>query len=91
MNGYVDGGDVHTNSGIPNRAFAETAIALGGNAWDAAGPIWYATLTDPQLTAHASFRSFARLTVVHAQRAYGSTSKEVDAVRGGWDAVKVRL
>jgi Zn-dependent metalloprotease len=91
MDGYVDGGDVHTNSGIPNRAFAETAIALGGNAWDAAGPIWYATLTDPQLTPHASFRSFARLTVVHAQRRYGSTSKQVDAVRGGWNAVKVRL
>ena len=91
MDGYVEGGDVHTNSGIPNRAFAETAIALGGNSWDAAGPIWYATLTDPQLTSRATFRSFARLTVVHAQRAYGSTSKEVDAVRGGWHAVKVRL
>jgi Zn-dependent metalloprotease len=91
MDGYVDGGDVHTNSGIPNRAFAETAIALGGNAWDAAGPIWYATLTDSQLTPHASFSSFARLTVVHAQRRYGSTSKQVDAVRGGWNAVKVRL
>jgi Zn-dependent metalloprotease len=91
MDGYVDGGDVHTNSGIPNRAFAETAIALGGNSWDAAGPIWYATLTDPQLTSNASFVDFARLTVVHAQRRYGETSKEVDAVRGGWDAVKVRL
>jgi Zn-dependent metalloprotease len=91
MDGYVDGGDVHTNSGIPNRAFAETAIALGGNSWDAAGPIWYATLTDPQLTSNASFVDFARLTVVHAQRRYGETSKEVDAVRGGWNAVKVRL
>jgi Zn-dependent metalloprotease len=43
------------------------------------------------LTPRASFSSFARLTVVHAQRRYGSTSKQVDAVRGGWNAVKVRL
>jgi Zn-dependent metalloprotease len=91
MDGYVDGGDVHTNSGIPNRAFAETAVTLGGNAWDAAGPIWYATLTDPQLTSNAGFVDFARLTVVQAQRRFGATSKEVDAVRGGWDAVKVKL
>jgi Zn-dependent metalloprotease len=91
MDGYVAGGDVHTNSGIPNRAFAETAIALGGNSWDAAGPIWYATLTDPQLTSNATFADFARLTVVQAQRRFGATSKEVDAVRGGWAAVKVSL
>lgn len=91
MDGYVDGGDVHTNSGIPNRAFAETALALGGNSWDAAGPIWYATLTDPQLISHATFADFARLTVVQARRRYGTTSKEVDAVRGGWEAVKLRL
>jgi Zn-dependent metalloprotease len=91
MDGYIDGGDVHTNSGIPNRAFAETAIALGGHAWDVAGPIWYATCTDPQLTSTASFTDFARLSVVHAGRKYGTTSKQVDAVRGGWDAVKVPL
>lgn len=91
MAGYVDGGDVHTNSGIPNRAFAETAIALGGNSWDAAGPVWYATLTDPQLTSNATFSDFARLTVVQATRRYGAGSKEVQAVQGGWDAVKVQL
>jgi Zn-dependent metalloprotease len=91
MDGYVDGGDVHTNSGIPNRAFSVTATTLGGNSWDAAGPIWYATLSDPQLTSNATFSDFARLTVVQAQRRYGATSTEVDAVRGGWDTVKVPL
>jgi Zn-dependent metalloprotease len=91
MDGYVDGGDVHTNSGIPNRAFAETAVALGGNSWDAAGPIWYATLTDPQLTSNASFADFARLTVVQAQRRFGADSKELQAVQGAWEAVKVKL
>jgi Zn-dependent metalloprotease len=91
MDGYVDGGDVHTNSGIPNRAFCVTATTLGGHAWDAAGPIWYATLTDPQLTPNASFADFARLTTIQAQRRYGATSREADAVRSGWDAVKLRL
>jgi Zn-dependent metalloprotease len=91
MDGYVDGGDVHINSGIPNRAFAVIATTLGGHSWDAAGPIWYATLSDPQLTSNASFSDFARLTVVQAQRRYGETSKEVDAVRGGWETVKVPL
>jgi Zn-dependent metalloprotease len=91
MDGYVDGGDVHTNSGIPNRAFYLAASNLGGNSWDAAGPIWYATLCDPQLTANAGFSDFARLTIVQAGRHYGAASKEVDAVRNAWETVKVRL
>src|ERR1041385_2582439 len=49
MSQYVkthdDGGGVHINSGIPNHAFYLAAIALGGNAWDVAGRIWYVTLT----------------------------------------------
>jgi Zn-dependent metalloprotease len=89
MDGYVDGGDVHTNSGIPNRAFSVTATTLGGHAWDAAGPIWYGTLCDPGLSTSATFADFARLTVKHAGQIYGPTSTEVDAVRAGWDAVKV--
>jgi len=91
MDGYVDGGDVHTNSGIPNRAFCVVAMTLGGHSWDVAGPMWYATLCDPALVPNASFRQFARLTVKHAQRTYGRSSKEADAFKGGWDAVKVHL
>jgi len=41
MDGYVQGGDVHTNSGIPNRAFYLAAIELGGNAYGDPGKIWY--------------------------------------------------
>jgi Zn-dependent metalloprotease len=32
-----DNGGVHINSGIPNRAFYETAMRIGGNAWDKPG------------------------------------------------------
>jgi Zn-dependent metalloprotease len=91
MDGYVDGGDVHVNSGIPNRAFHVAATTLGGKPWDAAGPIWYSALRDAQLTPTASFVDFARLTVIHAQSLYGHGSAQADAVRAGWDAVKVAL
>jgi Zn-dependent metalloprotease len=91
MDHYVPGGDVHVNSGIPNHAFYVVATTLGGNAWDAAGPIWYATLTDPALHSTATFQQFARLTLKHAQRNYGTSSKEATAIQAGWDAVKVGL
>jgi Zn-dependent metalloprotease len=89
MDGYVDGGDVHTNSGIPNRAFYVTATALGGHSWDAAGPIWYAALCDPRLSSTATFSGFAKLTLLHAEQTYGASGPHVDAVRAGWEAVKV--
>src|SRR4051812_41885696 len=91
MDGYVQDGDVHTNSGIPNRAFAVLATTLGGNAWDKAGPIWYRTLCDRQLSASATFSQFARLTLVNAAHLFGAQSAEADAVRTSWDAVKVPL
>jgi Zn-dependent metalloprotease len=40
-----DYGGVHTNSGIPNRAFYLAATAIGGLAWEGAGKIWYRALT----------------------------------------------
>jgi Zn-dependent metalloprotease len=91
MNGYVPGGDVHTNSGIPNRAFYVVATTLGGHAWDAAGPIWYAALADPQLRPNATFREFARITLRHARQTYGAASDQAHAVQQGWEAVKVSL
>ena len=89
MDDYVDGGDVHTNSGIPNRAFCVVATTLGGNAWDAAGPIWYDALCDSRLSDTASFRDFALLTLSHARQRYGAESNELHGVEAGWEAVKL--
>jgi Zn-dependent metalloprotease len=93
MSGYVttgqDNGGVHINSGIPNRAFYLAAKAIGGNAWEAAGHIWYETLRDPRLRTNASFASFARLTVRNAQIGFGET--EVKAVKDAWQTVGVRV
>jgi len=95
MDGYVhtssDNGGVHTNSGIPNHAFYIVATTLGGNAWEAPGQIWYDTLTSPRLQPNATFTRFATLTLRQARQRYGATSREADAVRTGWDAVKVRV
>jgi Zn-dependent metalloprotease len=91
MDHYVQGGDVHTNSGIPNHAFYVVATTLGGHAWDAAGPIWYAALCDSEVSPHAGFSEFARVTLKQAQHAYGAGSRQALAVKAGWDAVKVPL
>lgn len=84
-----DNGGVHINSGIPNRAFAEAARTLGGNAWEDAGAIWYETLTT-RLRADADFAEAAAATIAVAGERFGADSAQQQAVRGGWDAVKVR-
>jgi Zn-dependent metalloprotease len=82
--GASDNGGVHINSGIPNRAFALSAKALGGNAWDTAGRIWYDTmLTIPR---RADFQTCADLCVTNA-KAHGRDAAE--AVRHAWANVGV--
>nr|WP_196790959.1 M4 family metallopeptidase [Motilibacter aurantiacus] len=89
MDDYVetlaDNGGVHINSGIPNRAFHLAALALGGHAWDVAGRVWYAALTDPALSSTARFTTFAQATVRAAAAFDGAT----EAVRGAWRGVGV--
>jgi Zn-dependent metalloprotease len=84
-----DNGGVHINSGIPNRAFAEAAVAIGGYAWEGAGRVWYEALRDPALRPTSSFTAFAQLTVRTAGRVFGAGSSEVTAVAAGWTAVGV--
>jgi Zn-dependent metalloprotease len=95
MDHYVDtpsdNGGVHTNSGIPNRAFYVVADTLGGNAWEGPGQIWYDTLNDPRLKPNATFARFAAVTLRQARSRYGTTSPQADAVKAGWDAVKVMV
>ena len=71
VNTTSDQGGVHTNSGIPNRAFYLTAIGIGGNSWDVAGNVWYRTLLDSRLSANAQFQDFADLTADNANQIYG--------------------
>lgn len=94
MKDYVktdeDNGGVHINSGVPNRAFYETAIRLGGHAWTKAGRIWYVTLQD-KLRPTSSFRDAAGGTAAVAKELHGAGSLEQKAVREGWAAVGVAV
>src|SRR3954447_632303 len=77
-----DNGGVHTNSGIPNRAFYLAATAIGGDTWKGAGQIWYAALTGGQVAADTDFAGFAAATVAAAGGHAG-------AVRTAWQTVGV--
>ena len=95
MKNYVhtsqDNGGVHTNSGIPNHAFYLLATAIGGNAWEKAGLIWYDTVCDKQLPHSATFATFANKTAVHAAQRFGSQSTERKAVLDSWAQVGVKV
>ena len=86
-----DDGGVHYNSGIPNYAFFIAAYEMGGNAWEKAGAIWYAALTDNKaLKKNATFREARKATIAKAKTLYGAGSNEVKAVTKGWDTAGVK-
>lgn len=87
MAGYVQDGDVHTNSGIPNHAFYLAAMKLGVNSWEKAGPIWYQALS--LLHSDASFVDAANATVKAAEMLFGVKSSEAAAVQAAWHEVGV--
>lgn len=94
MSGYqvysYDNGGVHINSGIPNKAFYETAIGIGGYAWEKAGQIWYVALRD-KLGVNSNFQDAANQTFAVAGTLYGQDSPEQQAVRNGWAAVGITV
>jgi Zn-dependent metalloprotease len=84
-----DWGGVHINSGIPNFAFYVTAFNIGGYAWEKAGRIWYAVLTDGGLAQNANFADVKNLSIIHAEKIFGINSTEVKAVKQGWTEANV--
>jgi len=89
LNTSDDSGGVHINSGIPNKAFYLAAVAIGGNAWEVAGNIWYRTLLDSRLTATAQFQDFANLTADIANTLYGAIVQS--AVVQAWHDVGIDI
>lgn len=74
-----DNGGVHTNSGIPNRAFAVAAFSLGDSVKTLG--IWHRALRDLP-TAKPSFRQFAEATVAAA-------GQDAAVVANAWAVVEV--
>jgi Zn-dependent metalloprotease len=83
-----DRGGVHINSGIPNHAFYLAATALGGNAWESAGRIWYVALTE-RLRSRSNFLKAAEATVDVAGDLFGADGDEQKKVRSAWQQVGV--
>jgi hypothetical protein len=91
MDAYVDteedNGGVHINSGIPNRAFALAARAIGGNSWERSGQVWYAALTGGAVTPSTDFTGFAQATVDAAERLFPDDASVSEHVRQAWQEV----
>ena len=92
MKDYVqttsDNGGVHTNSGIPNRAFVLAAKAIGGHSWGKTGKIWYVTLTE-WLTGNAGFAKCATETVSVARDLFPDDPSIAEKVAKAWTDVGV--
>ncbi|MER6631539.1 M4 family metallopeptidase [Streptomyces sp. NPDC000987] len=84
-----DYGGVHINSGIPNKAFYQTAVGIGGFAWDAPGLIWYESLKAS--SAETQFQDFADTTYQKAEELFGSGSTEQLAVLAAWQEVGIQI
>ena len=84
-----DNGGVHINSGIPNRAFFLAATAIGGNAWEAPGHIWYESLRSSN--PKTGFQEFADTTFAQADKLFGAGSAEQQAVLSAWQEVGIKI
>ncbi|QBR70808.1 peptidase M4 family protein [Beijerinckiaceae bacterium] len=92
MKDYVhteaDHGGVHTNSGIPNRAFVLAAKAIGGKSWEKTGRVWYVTLTQ-RLTASAGFAKCATETISVARDLFPDDPDIAAKIAQAWSDVGV--
>ncbi|MBS1956680.1 MAG: M4 family metallopeptidase [Cyanobacteria bacterium SZAS-4] len=79
-----DNGGVHLNSGIPNKAFADFAVAVGGNAWEAPGKIWFEARANAG--SDPSFAQFAYQTIEAAKRI---SPNDVPKLEKAWSDVGV--
>jgi Thermolysin metallopeptidase, alpha-helical domain len=86
MRDYVntegDYGGIHINSGIPSRAFYETAMQIGS---EKAGEIWIKSLG--QFTETIDLRKASQVIYKTAVDLYGEGSAEAKGVMVGWSAV----
>lgn len=93
MSKYVktraDNGGVHINSGIPNKAFYNTANNLGGNSWQTPGLIWFKAAS--RIRPNANFMDFASATVDVAGEQFGNGSNVQETVAQAWADVGINV
>lgn len=83
--GNADNGGVHINSGIPNHAFYLFASAIGGNAWDVAGHIWYEAMR--KLSANSQFSDMVDTTLMIAGAEHSTKSAVHKELLNAWKSV----
>jgi Zn-dependent metalloprotease len=94
MKDYVvtddDNGGVHTNSGIPNKAFCMAALLCDGYTWETVFPVWHFTNTGKlRVSSTANFQDFANRTVQVCTEI--GSSKYTDKVVKAWDMVGITV
>lgn len=84
----ADNAGVHTNSGIPNKAFAEFAIAVGGYSWEKALPVYFhAACVSGRVKSDTDFQGFANATVASCRELHPDV---VDKLIAAWDMVGIK-
>ncbi len=90
MKDYVktwgDNGGVHYNSGIPNRAFVNYALDVGGKAWEGPGHVWFEARK--MAGENPSFAQFAQHTIDAAKKL--NRVEDVPKLEKAWESVGVK-
>jgi len=84
---YRSGMDPHESSGIPNRAFYNAAVAIGGYSWQKAGRIWYRALTGFGPQPNMTMKAFAQTTRKVARTLFRRDPSTFAAVDRAWKVV----
>jgi Zn-dependent metalloprotease len=85
----ADNGGVHTNSGIPNKAFFELSNKIKGYGWEKPGRIWFESYRT--LKSNSTFQDLANATLDVAKKTYGEHSLESEAVTQSWATVGITV
>ena len=80
------GEGIHVNSGIPNKAFYETAVRLDT---ETAAQIWIESLA--RFDGKTNLRGAAKHIYETAREKFGNTSDEAKAVKAAWNVVGLKL
>ncbi len=85
-----DWGGVHTNSGIPNKAFYLLAEGLGtgGIGFDSARNIFYRALVT-KLNPNSDFIALREACILSAEEIHGVGTTQVTKVRAAFDTVEI--
>ena len=86
----ADDGGVHSNSGIPNKAFYLLAEGLGtgGIGFDSARNIFYRALVT-KLNPNSDFIALREACILSAEEIHGVGTTQVTKVRAAFDAVEI--